>query len=176
MESTAFTTAVSGWDNFYLAVAGASAALLGLLFVGVSINLRDIATGERIDLRTRAAMAFANLVYVLVIALLMLAPNQDPHGIALGLGAIAILGLVRATRHLVVIARAGGRVVDRLESLRRIGWTLGAEVLLLYVAATMFGSPDPHQLALLMAVIFILLIGAADISWSMLVQVSHEAT
>jgi modulator of FtsH protease len=30
---------MSGWDNFFLAEAGASAALTGLIFVGVSINL-----------------------------------------------------------------------------------------------------------------------------------------
>ena len=31
-----------GWENFNIAEVGASAALLGLLFVGVSINLARI--------------------------------------------------------------------------------------------------------------------------------------
>ena len=38
---------MSGWDNFLLAQVGASAALAGLVFVGVSINLtRILSTGS----------------------------------------------------------------------------------------------------------------------------------
>jgi len=33
---------VSEWSDFALAQLGASAALLGLVFVGLSINLRDV--------------------------------------------------------------------------------------------------------------------------------------
>ena len=33
---------IGDWESFALAQVGASAALLGLVFVGISINLRDI--------------------------------------------------------------------------------------------------------------------------------------
>jgi hypothetical protein len=33
---------MSGWENFFIAEVGASAALTGLIFVGVSINLARI--------------------------------------------------------------------------------------------------------------------------------------
>jgi len=98
MSVSAFSAAVTGWHDFYLAAAGASAALLGLLFVGVSINLAAIAAKERPDLRARAGLAFSNLIYVLVVSLVLLVANPEPHGIALGLGAIAGLGLIRTVR------------------------------------------------------------------------------
>lgn len=37
-----------GWENFFVAQVGASAALAGLVFVGISINLTKIvATADR---------------------------------------------------------------------------------------------------------------------------------
>jgi hypothetical protein len=60
MTQQAFAAAALGWHDFFLAAAGASAALLGLLFVGVSINLAALAAEERVDLRARAGQAFAN--------------------------------------------------------------------------------------------------------------------
>ena len=98
MSVSAFSAAVTGWHDFYLAAAGASAALLGLLFVGVSINLAATAAKERPDLRARA----------------------------------------------------------------------GLPPVVLYTAG------DARIVVLLSAGVLILLIGAADVAWEMLVQVSQE--
>jgi modulator of FtsH protease len=45
------------WSDFALAQVGASAALLGLVFVGISINLRDF-----VDSRTLVNRAFEAIV------------------------------------------------------------------------------------------------------------------
>ena len=57
---------VSEWSDFALAQLGASAALLGLVFVGLSINLRDVIGST--SLVNRAAEAVIALVGVLVAA------------------------------------------------------------------------------------------------------------
>lgn len=106
MTAQAFAAAALGWHDFFLAVAGASAALLGLLFVGVSINLSTIAADERVDLRVRASQAFSNLLAVLVIALLMLIPDPDPQPTAIGLAVVAGLGLLRVAANLYSVVRA----------------------------------------------------------------------
>jgi len=65
----------SEWTDLFVAVAGASAALAGLLFVAVSINLERI-VGEE-GLTERALEAVLMLVGVLVMAIIGLIPGQS---------------------------------------------------------------------------------------------------
>jgi modulator of FtsH protease len=62
------------WSDFALAQLGASAALLGLVFVGLSINLRDVVGSRR--LVNRAAEAIIELAAVLVSATAVLIPDS----------------------------------------------------------------------------------------------------
>jgi hypothetical protein len=174
MDEQAFATVILSWHDFFLASAGASAALLGLLFVGVSIGLSALATGERADLRARAELAFANLLYVLVVSLMLLVRDPEPLGFAFGLGTIAALGLVRASRGARALTDPGVAGASRRRSTRRLAWTVVGDLLLAYVAASFYLSGDPKAVVILMAAIFVLLIGAADVSWEILVTVSRE--
>jgi modulator of FtsH protease len=67
--------ATQGWENFFVAEAGASAALAGLLFVAISINLSRILGFP--GLPGRAAEAILILFFVLTIASLGLVPGQS---------------------------------------------------------------------------------------------------
>ena len=62
------------WSTFFAAEVGASAALTGLIFVAVSINLGQI-VGQKL-LVARAAKASATLAGVLLTATLCLVPAQ----------------------------------------------------------------------------------------------------
>ncbi|HEX4025820.1 MAG TPA: hypothetical protein VHX52_14125 [Steroidobacteraceae bacterium] len=69
MESEIF----HGWDDFLVAEVGASAALAGLLFVAVSINLSSILKYPHLP--TRAIEALTTLLCVLVICSWALVPG-----------------------------------------------------------------------------------------------------
>jgi hypothetical protein len=71
--SQAYGTA--GWENFFFAEVGASAALVGLLFVAVSINLSKIL--EYPSLPGRAFEGVVVLVMVLLVATFALVPGQS---------------------------------------------------------------------------------------------------
>ena len=65
---------IGDWESFALAHVGASAALLGLVFVVISINLRDIVGSG--PLVHRAGEAVVLLGGVLAVATVVLVPGQ----------------------------------------------------------------------------------------------------
>jgi len=65
---------MTGWESFFVAQVGASAAVAGLVFVGVSINLDKIL--KYVGLPARAMEALVVLILVLVTSSLMLVPGH----------------------------------------------------------------------------------------------------
>lgn len=65
------------WHDFFLAQAGAAGVLIGLVFVGVSINLEKILSTSGFGLPGRAAEAMILLGAVLTASFLMLVPGQN---------------------------------------------------------------------------------------------------
>jgi hypothetical protein len=98
--SVAYSAAA--WSDFGGAVATAAAALAGLLFIAVSINLRQIL--DYPNLPGRAAQTLILLATPLVTAIMLLIPGQPR--LALGLELLAT-GLVVGTAQLVIDARSG---------------------------------------------------------------------
>lgn len=66
---------MQGWENFFVSELTASATLTGLIFVGVSVNLKTITTGA--ILSNMALEALVDLVVVLLISSLLLTPGQN---------------------------------------------------------------------------------------------------
>ena len=65
---------MAAWNNFFFAQVGASAALVGLIFVAVSINLTKILASPRLPSRAREAPIV--LLGILIVSSLMLVPEQ----------------------------------------------------------------------------------------------------
>ncbi|MBF4518756.1 hypothetical protein IRZ71_20570 [Flavobacterium sp. ANB] len=63
-------------SNFYNASASASAALTGLIFIGISINLEKIL--QHSSLPTRASFSLLLLISILIFSLILLIPKQTP--------------------------------------------------------------------------------------------------
>ena len=67
--------ALTNWDNYFVAMAGAAAALTGLIFVSLSISLNKIHTIPQ--LVDRALESLVILFTILVISSLCLVPGQS---------------------------------------------------------------------------------------------------
>ena len=83
------------WSNFFVAEAGASAALAGLIFVGISINLNDLMRFPHLLLH--AAGALTLLLVVLATSSLLLAPGQSLHTIGVELLLVGTVSWLLAT-------------------------------------------------------------------------------
>jgi hypothetical protein len=85
MESSPFNQ----WNDFFVAEAGASAALAGLLFVAVSINLAQILKFSHLP--TRAIEALATVLAVLVMSTFALVPGQSPFALGVEITVTALI-------------------------------------------------------------------------------------
>ncbi len=89
----------SPWSEFSVAVVGAAAALTGLLFVAVSINIEQIlAVGA---LAGRALSTMILFVVPLAVGIVMLVPGQSVTALGLeliGTGVLAGVGLLGVNR------------------------------------------------------------------------------
>jgi hypothetical protein len=86
------------WSELYVAMAGAAAALLGLLFVAVSINLEQVLRIAWLPLR--AGETLGVLVVLLTTAVFVLVPGQSPTALGLELAGtgLVLLGCDGALR------------------------------------------------------------------------------
>ena len=106
--------AAERWTDFGVGVAGASAALAGLVFVAVSINLSEILKYR--NLPGRAALTLMLFVTPLIVGILLLVPDQP--GAALG-WELLVAGVVIGGPQLVINQRSG-----RSDKETRLSWVL----------------------------------------------------
>ncbi len=97
--ATAYSSA--DWTDLFVASAGASAALTGLLFVAVSLNIQDILKNE--GLPSRALQTLLLLLSAVVVSLVGLIPGQSAT--ALGVELLAF-GLIFGVWVLLLAVRA----------------------------------------------------------------------
>lgn len=119
--------------NYFLAAAGASAALLGLLFVAASVAPERIfGRGASVERQTLAASAFVALLDGFIIALVGLIPATNIGYVALGVGLGALYITLRLEWRLWQERRG-----------RRLGWpglTFLVGSLILYGWELWFGA------------------------------------
>jgi hypothetical protein len=161
----AYSTA--DWGDFFLAEAGASAALAGLLFVAISINLDRILKGR--GLPGRAAEAIVLLVAVLVVSTLVLVPGQSRTALGTELLVAALLAwLILVVIHLRAVRdRVGpspgvlaGRIV--LAQVALLSFLVAAVSLLLRAGGGLYWMVP--------GVVVCLVVAVAD-AWVLLVEI-----
>ncbi len=91
------------WHDFFMGTIGAAAALTGLLFVAISINLEQILKYPQLP--GRAAGTLGILVSALVVSGFALAPGQGTRGLGIEIGVVGAIVAVQC----LWVARGKGR-------------------------------------------------------------------
>ena len=169
MDQATFTS----WHDFYVTMGTASASLIGLLFVALSLNLDAVMGESRDHVRAFAEQAFNSFSTVLLIAVCFLIPQHTADGLGIVYVLLAIVGGYRMLRRAPTVWR--GRERDRLGEVAFWRLALPAAAMLGLAASgvgLLYGLPD--AVYWLVAVIIGLLMSAARSSWDLLVKVGDE--
>lgn len=165
---TRMDSALASWGEFNVAIAGAGAALGGLLIVALSVNIKQIA--ESRGLAARAGAAISALILGVVLACMALIPDQPLWAFGIEVLAGTLAG--------GVIAALAARAILRDDTPGRPrNWDTQHIVsfvipLVIYAAgAVLLLLSMPAGLLVVALATIVALIGAVIFSWVALVEV-----
>jgi hypothetical protein len=98
-----FAQLLDGWHDFYLLVGTASATLVGLLFLALTLNVEILRRDEFGTTRLHARRAFSCFINLLVVSGVLLIPDQSHTGAGVPLAMIGGISLLSTVRRLVPI-------------------------------------------------------------------------
>jgi hypothetical protein len=173
MDNT-FAGTIDTWHDFYITAGTASATLVGLLFVSVSLHA-DFSTDPAAEgVPASARRAFTGFVTVVLIALMFVVPAQSPRGLGFPLVAFSLVNLQETVHIVGILRREHTHLADLVGStttLGRVGTGVISSVGLLIISITILSGSTNYR-DWLVAVIGVLLIGAAQNCWSLLLDLA----
>jgi hypothetical protein len=156
------------WRDFYVVAGTASATLVGLLFVGLSLHLRAILS--RPEVRSLARVTLANFGLILIMSLLMVIP-QSSTALSPQLIGAGALSLALIAPSLVAAGRSRTRTLRAYQLIGRFGLSALGYVGVIVAGALVGGGADKAALGWLWVVTLILLFVSLRNSWDLLVSV-----
>ena len=102
------------WHDFYMLLGTASAALVALLFVAVSIGASFLTPVRSVATRTFMSPVVFHFSTLLLTSLIAMVPSHTALSLAIGITLVAVAGLAYTTVVLVGLARASvSDIADR---------------------------------------------------------------
>jgi len=157
----------SEWTDLFVATAGASAALAGLVFVAVSINLERILAFRGLPERALETLLF--LVSALLISVVALVPGQS-H-VALGVELLVVsLGIDAIVMRQPTIQVEEGEVMRRSWRVSRWALRLAATVPFLIGAVSLIARSGGGLYWLVAGIVLAIMAAVAN-AWVLLVEI-----
>ena len=160
--------ALEPWSEFNVAIAGAGAALGGLLIVALSVNIKQIA--ESRGLAARAGAAVAALILGVVLACLALIPDQAlwAFGIEVVVGTLGC-GVIAALAARAIVQDRTPGTLHKYDAGHIASFLVPLVVFAVGGVLLVFGLPA--GLLVVAIATIVALIGAVVFSWVALVEI-----
>lgn len=168
----AFAQAIEQWHDFYIGLITASSTLLGLLFIGISLNPTRMAGAS--DYRSTALQSFTSFVYALLIAFIFVIPDQSPQGVGIPLLFLGVFGLLQTIQNTRTAVRNLTNLWSRSRIVARFGWPILSFGGLILVTLTILAG-QTNYLFWLVSVVLILVTGACTNAWQLLIHSDKAA-
>lgn len=162
-----YQTTVNGWHDFYIVAGTASATLVGLLFVGLSLHLRTVVAKP--DVRSLARVTLANFALVLFVALFMVIPESQSAAASQLIG-FGVASLVIIVPSLIAAGRSRGRTLRLHRLVLRFGLSAVSYLAVIVAGVLLFSSFDSSFTWLVVATIVLLIVSLRN-TWDLLVTV-----
>jgi hypothetical protein len=160
-----------GWGEFFLAAAGATAALSGLIFVAVSVNVKTVLDIDKTSggnfLTGRAIEALVALLNVLVVSLIALTPGISRGALAAVILVVAAESAISPTK--AMLASRGQAEIAKATLVRVV--TAGALTVAWLVAGVTLAVQHGGGLYWLPVAFVLAIFVAAVNAWVLLVEV-----
>ncbi len=164
---------MQAWSQFYAAMAGASAALLGLLFVVVSINAPAALGSDEAVSQRLTEQAFQNYLAVLMVSLLALFADISATVFSwVTLAATASWSVWVVVRFVQVIIAHGERRFWLVGVRRHLSSLIGFGILLFAALRMAMNWGDEYNW--LAASTLVLMFSATTVSWELLTRIARR--
>jgi hypothetical protein len=157
------------WHDLFVATAGSTAALTGLIFVAVSINLDRILAFPR--LAERALISLILLLTVMIVSVIMLIPDLEwtTYGIVLLLLSLLVL---------LIVARIDILIYSRTERIykKRYGTMVmlnQVAILPYFVSATLLYFTYEEGMFWIVGGFFFCVVKAVIDAWVLLIEINR---
>ena len=179
--------ALDAWHDLYAASAGVAAALLGLIFIAISL-LRVADAGQdpgprhvgwrhlllnRVrypsDTFAQGSQTYVMFIYAMTISLLMLVPGDPPLVPAGAVVLLGILGCLEAVAAGLAVGR-GSVAPGTFERVWRY-WLPIASMAALVIGGVALGAREAGGLDLIAVGVGLLIVGASRNAWDLLLSI-----
>jgi hypothetical protein len=165
--------ALAAWHDFFAAVAGVAATLVGLLFVALALNPAVMADHGPAGLRTWAGQTFHSFLMVLVFALVVLIPEPGSLGLGLPLLVLGIWGVVRVATDARQVRSDPDPEWHGRSVLTRFASPLAGYAIAVWVGIQILRG-DADAVGWLVATVFLLMMSAAGNCWDLLREIGER--
>jgi len=170
---TTFAQIVTGWHDFYLLIGTASATLVGLLFVALTLNYDKMQQAGNAPVRRLAFRTFNIFIYLLLIAGILLVPSPSPLGNSIPLFLVSLLGINNTYRDVVAMRREAPHTDSMRRLMRRFG-SLFVSLCALAVLSIILMTGNTDALYWLTGVVLLLIVSASSNAWNMLMEITEK--